>query len=153
MVVDKIENSHLYAGLSENIAKAFEILKEVDFATKEDGRYEVDGDNLCYIVQRYTTKPIEQGRLEAHKKCIDIQFLASGEELLGYAPLENLETGVAYDETADIAFYEVPDRITTVGLRAGIFCVLFPQDAHMPGCQAGAAADVLKVVVKVRIYA
>ena len=153
MVVDRIENLHLYTSLSEDIAKAFGILKQADFTTKKEGRYEADGDNLYYIVQRYTTKPIEQGRLEAHKKYIDIQFVASGEELLGHAPLGNLETDVAYDEAADVAFYKMPDGITTVDLRAGMFCVLFPQDVHMPGCRTGAAANVLKVVIKVRIYA
>ena len=151
MIVDKIENAHLYAGLSGKIAKALEILKDTDFAKKTDSRYDVDGDNLFYIVERYETNPVEQGRLEAHKKYIDVQFIAGGEEMLGYYPLDKLQIEQPYDEQKDIAFYKVPGKISSVNLEAGMFCVLFPQDAHMPCRQLAGPANVLKVVVKVKI--
>ncbi len=153
MIVDKIENAHLYVNLSENIAKALEILKSTDFAEKKDGRYDVDGDNLYYFVQRYETRPLSQCKLEAHKNYIDIQFVADGEELLGYCPLENLETREPYNQAKDVALYKVPARITLVNLQPGMFCLLFPQDAHMPKCQLDAPSNVLKVVVKVKINA
>ena len=151
MIVDKIENADLYANLSERIAKAFEILKETDFASKEDGKYEVEGEELFYVVERYTTKPIEQGRLEAHKKYIDVQFVASGEELMGFLPVENLEIEEPYNEEKDIAFYKVPEQITKVNLEAGMFCILFPQDGHIPGRQINGPSNVIKVVVKAKI--
>ena len=153
MIVDKIENSDLYAKLSERIAKAFEILKETDFTEKSDGKYEVEGEELFYVVERYTTKPIEQGRLEAHKKYIDVQFVASGEELMGFSPIDKLEIEQPYNEEKDIAFYKVPEQITKVNLEAGMFCILFPQDGHIPGRQLNGSSNVLKVVVKVKINA
>jgi YhcH/YjgK/YiaL family protein len=153
MIVDKIENAHLYANLSENITKALEILKNTDFAEKTDGRYDVDGDNLYYFAQRYTTKPANQCKLEAHKNYIDIQFVADGRELLGYCPLENLEIKEPYNQAKDVALYKVPDRITLINLAPGMFCALFPQDAHMPKCQLDVPSNVLKVVVKVKINA
>ena len=57
MIVDKIENAHLYTPLKDQLAKAFEIIKDKALSQKADGRYEVDGDKLYYIVQHYTTKP------------------------------------------------------------------------------------------------
>ena len=153
MIVDKIENSDLYAKLSERIAKAFEILKETDFASKEDGKYEVEGEELFYVVERYTTKPIEQGKLEAHKKYIDVQFVTSGEELIGFSAIDKLETEEPYNEEKDIAFYKVPEQITKVNLEAGMFCILFPQDGHIPGRQLNGPSNVLKVVVKAKINA
>ena len=153
MIVDKIENAGLYSSLSANLARALEVLKTTDLAQKADGRYDIDGDNLFYFVQRYTSKPVEQGKLETHQNYIDIQFVADGQELLGYAPLEGLEVTEPYDPEKDVAFYKTPANLTPVNLSADVFCVLYPADAHMPGCQLNGPAQVLKAVVKVKINA
>ncbi len=151
MVVDKLENAYLYTGLSAKIKKGLEVLKDRKLSTKENGRYEVDGDNLYYIIQRYTTKPIEQGRLEAHRKYIDIQFAAHGEEVIGHCLLGHLNVEEPYDEAKDVVFYKVPEKINTIKLGEGMFCILFPQDGHMPCCQVAGPCEVLKAVVKVKI--
>ena len=151
MVIDKLENAYLYAGLSAKIKRGLEVLKDGKLSTKKDGRYEVDGDNLYYIVQRYTTKPIKEGRLEAHKKYIDIQFAAEGEEMIGHCSLGQLNVEEPYDEAKDVVFYETPEKINTVKLSKEMFCILFPQDGHMPGCQLTGPSEVLKAVVKVKI--
>jgi len=153
MIVDKIENAHLYGNISENIVKALETLKELDPAELSDGRHDVDGDNVFLISQHYETKPFRQGKLEAHRKYIDIQFLAAGQELLGYAPAGNLETDQPYSEEKDVVFYKVPDRISSIVLTPGLFCILFPHDTHMPGCQLNAPSSVHKVVIKVKLIA
>ncbi len=151
MIVDKIENANLYAGISQRLAKAFDVLKKEDFAEKADGQYDIDGSNLYYLVQRYQTKPIEQCKLEAHKDYIDIQFVSAGEEILAFAPIDNLEIATPYNKEKDIIFYKTPANISSIILTAGVFCVLFPDDAHMPKCQLKSPANVLKVVVKVKI--
>ena len=46
MIVDKIENAELYKGLSAGIAKGLELIKDASVAEQENGKYEVDGDNL-----------------------------------------------------------------------------------------------------------
>jgi beta-galactosidase beta subunit len=96
------------------------------------------------------SKTISEGNLEAHRKYIDIQFLLSGVELLGYAPLKGLAIAEEYNPQKDIAFFHTPEEITTVKLEPGLFCILFPHDAHIPGCQFDGPSDVLKVVIKVR---
>jgi YhcH/YjgK/YiaL family protein len=151
MIVDKIENAGVYADLSERLAKALEALKKEDFSKKPDGRYDIDGSNLYYLVQRYQTKPMEQCKLEAHENYIDIQFVADGEEILAYTPIDNLEVTTPYNKEKDIIFYKTPAKITSVNLTEGMFCVLYPQDAHMPKCQLSGPSNVLKVVVKVKI--
>ncbi len=151
MVIDKLENLDLYSGLSAKIKKGLEILKDRKLSAKKDGRYEVDGDNIYCLVQRYTTKPIEEGRLEAHKKYIDIQFAASGEEVIGHCLLGQLNVEEPYDGAKDVVFYKVPEEINTVKLSKGMFCILFPQDGHMPGCHLAGPSKILKVVVKVKI--
>ncbi len=151
MIVDKIENAGVYADLSEQLAKALEVLKKEDFSKKAEGRYDIDGSNLYYLVQRYQTKPMEQCKLEAHENYIDIQFAADGEEILAYTPIDNLEVTTPYNKEKDIVFYKTPAKITSVNLTPGMFCVLYPQDAHMPKCQLSGPSNVLKVVVKVKI--
>lgn len=150
MIVDKVQNVNLHSPLSDSIAKALEILKD-NPAEKADGRYDVDGDNLFYLVQRYQTGPIEQGKLEAHKKYIDIQFVAEGIEIIGYEPIGNLETDVPYSEEKDCVFYKPGEDFTPVTLTAGMFCILYPDDAHMPAREVNVPCDVTKVVIKVKI--
>lgn len=151
MIIDKIENAHLYAGLTDNICKALEILKDGKFDQKETGRHDVDGDNLYYSIQQYTTKPIEECKLEAHEHYIDVQFVASGEELLGYTLLDNPELPKPCSQKDGNTLYEVPANISRINFASGMFSILFPEDAHMPGCQLNGFCDVLKVVVKVKI--
>jgi biofilm protein TabA len=153
MIVDKIENAGLYSNLSEDIAKALQVLGQLNPAELTDGRHDIDGDKLYLVSQHYEAKPLQQGKLEAHRKYIDIQAVVAGRELLRYAPLGDLETAQPYDQVKDVAFYKVPDKISSIVLTPGLFCILFPEDAHMPGCALNGPSGVHKVVVKVRIHA
>ncbi len=150
MIVDKVENTHLYTCCDARLAKAFEILKDKTLTEKPDGKYEVDGKNIYYLVQRYQSKPLAEGRFEAHQKYIDIQYVASGEEMLGYAPIDGLEVQTPYNPEKDIIFYNKPAKFTPVHLKAGLFAVLYPDDAHMPGRTVDNPSQVLKIVVKVK---
>jgi YhcH/YjgK/YiaL family protein len=151
MIVDKLENANLYAGISDKINAALEILKDPAVADKADGRYDVDGDNLYYMVQRYSTAPIEEGKIEAHKKYIDIQFVAAGCETIGYAPIAPLEVDIPYDEKGDVVFYKNHDLLSRVKVCRSMFCILLPGDGHIPGRACCGSSDVCKIVVKVRI--
>ena len=153
MIIDSIENATQYEKLLPGIAKAMKILnnKLLRLAHKPDGRYEIDSDNLFFIIQRYTTKPIEQGRLEAHQKYIDVQYVVSGKEMIGYAPTGSLEIDTPYDKETDASFYKKTDHITHLKLTSGMFSIFYPVDAHMPGCQFDGPAQVHKVVVKIRV--
>ncbi len=151
MIVDRIENARLYTHLHKQFKKAFAALADPALPQKPDGRYSVDGDNVYYMVQHYTTKPADQARFESHKKYIDIQVLLAGQELLGYVPTAGLEVTVPYDEAKDIMFYRVGTMTSQVRLEPGLFCLLFPHDAHLPSCQITCPAEVYKVVFKVRV--
>ena len=151
MILDRIYNTRLYLGMHAGFAKAFEILTDKTLAKKQDGKYSVDGDKIYYTIQRYTTKPLNEGNLEAHRKYIDIQFLLEGVEILGYAPLKGLTTAEVYNPQKDIAFFNTPKEITKVKLEPGLFCILFPDDAHLPCRQLAGPAEVRKVIIKIQI--
>ena len=151
MVVDKISNAGLYASLSEAIAKAFDVLRDPGVCEKADGKYEVDGENLFYMVSTYTTEPETDRRFEGHEKYIDVQFIIEGSEVMGYAPVDSLTVSQAYDEEKDVVFYDTPDSFTRIDAAAGTFCIFYPQDGHMPCCQTQKSSKVKKIVVKIRV--
>ena len=117
-------------------------------ASLPPGRYELDGINLYVMSQEYTTKLPEQGKWEAHRRYIDLQYIVSGTERIGYAHLSRLTQGDYNSEKDFHALSGVGDYIT---LSAGDFMLLFPEDAHMPGMAVGDPVPVKKVVVKIAV--
>jgi YhcH/YjgK/YiaL family protein len=106
-------------------------------------------------VGRYDAMPEGSGRLEAHRRHIDIQYVLSGMEWLDWTPLSGLEAQGPYAEDRDVRFFSVTGRpCTRVLLQPGVFAALFPEDAHMPGIAVpGAATAMVKAVAKVRVDA
>jgi len=149
MIFDKIENAALYESVSPLLKKAFEYLKQTDFSKLEAGKYVVDGDNLFAMVQEYDTKNDADCKLEAHKKYIDVQYVVSGEELIGVRPLINQTPSKEYDAENDYALYD--DTCSFIKVSPTQFAVLFPQDLHKPGIKINTSAKVKKVVMKVRV--
>jgi len=151
MIIDRIENARLYGPLHQRFQKAFAVLADPAIAHKPDGRHDVEGDDLYYIIQHYTTKPMDQGRFESHRKYIDIQALLAGQEVLAWSPIHGLEVVEPYDEGKDIMFYRVGTILAQTRLEPGLFCLLYPHDAHLPSCQLACPATVHKVVFKIRV--
>jgi YhcH/YjgK/YiaL family protein len=159
MIIDRLQNvlSGLYptlfsaadkSGLAQRLASGFEYLQSTDLASLEPGRVEIDGDQVFALVQEYTSKPMEQGRWEAHRKFIDIQYIVSGEENIGYANVADLTLG-EYNEEKDR--YIPQGEGSFVRLSAGMFGVYMPEDAHMPNMAVDQPQPVKKVVVKVAV--
>ncbi len=150
MIIDKIKNIDLYSELSERISKAINFLQETDFSNFEPGRIEIDNDNIFALLSEYQTKNPDDCRLEAHRKYIDIQYIVSGSELIGYAPLNNQTVIEKYSEEKDVIFFE--GKTSLMRLDAGMFAVFFPDDLHKPCIQAKKTSKtVQKVVVKIAV--
>jgi YhcH/YjgK/YiaL family protein len=154
MILDTLENSPLYEGLHPSFPKAFAWLRSFD-ATLADGQYEIDGSGLVAIVQRYETLPADSKKWEAHRIHGDIQYLASGEESIGYASREELVVKDPYLSEKDVEIYESPSSPSSpasiLRLSPGSFAVFLPQDAHQPGVMVDQPGAVIKVVVKFRL--
>lgn len=149
MIVDKIENAHLYGALNERLAKGLKLIQDPSLHEKKDGKYEVDGDNLFYLVQRYTSKNKEETSFEGHREYIDIQAVLSGSEIIGWAPADTIEITQAYKP--DVFKGSDPKVYTEIKLGKGTFGVFFPRDGHKPSCICDKKEDVLKVVVKIKV--
>ena len=148
MIFDTLKNIDNYKGLGR-VYTALEFLKNTDFNTMELGRYELDGDNIFYMVQSYDTDP-EKTIAEAHKKYIDIQFMVKGEELIGVAPIGYDEKETEAKPENDVWFYECKTEAIT--LIENSFMVLYPNDLHCPGVATNnKSMTCKKVVVKVKV--
>lgn len=148
MVLATLRNARLYAPLGPRIARGLAFLEQTNFARAPAGRVEIDGNALYATVSDYTTKPVAEGRWEAHRRYIDLQYVARGVERIGVAPLDRLTPGEHLPEK-DLTWLSGHGDYVTVA--AGQFAILWPDDAHMPGIEAGAPGQVRKVVVKIAV--
>ncbi len=131
--------------------KAFTFLKDNDLAKLELKPYKLEGDNSIVLVSEYTTKNPGDAKFEAHRKYIDLQYVVTGSELIGLAPLASQDFILQeYDEGKDIEFLSIKKGIMLPAVPAKFF-IFFPEDAHMPGVKTETNASVRKIVVKLRI--
>ncbi len=149
MIIDKIENSKLYYSINEKITKALKYLETEDLKTINEGRYENKGEDIYALINIYDTKNSNDGNLEAHRKFLDIQYVVSGSELMGYAPLKKQKPFKEYDGEKDFILYK--DDPSFIKLDESMFAILFPDELHMPGIKINNPAKVKKVVIKVRV--
>ena len=107
----------------------------MDFSQYEDGKqYEVDGRNLFFFLQTYENKPANDTP-EAHRTYVDIQYLVSGAEKVGVAPLEDMTEEVEARPDGDIWFYHGPPGRADSHRRPvhGLFPRRRPRPLHRPG--------------------
>ena len=148
MIFDTLKNVDNYKGLGR-VYDALKFLSETDFSKIDLGRYELDGDNIFYMVQSYDTDP-DKTISEAHKKYIDIQYMVEGEEIIGVADISEDKELTEAKEENDVWFYDCKTEPLT--LSAGKYMVLYPNDLHCPGVATnGTALTCRKVVVKVKV--
>lgn len=149
MITDNIKNADLYFGVSARLEKALKYLQQNDFTKMEKGKYEIDGNDVFALVQKYDSKPISEGLWEAHRNFIDVQYVADGAEQMGYAYIDTLKVTKEYDPAGDYSLLE--GRGCMMECQSGTFAVFGPEDAHMPCIAIDAPRPIVKVVVKVRV--
>jgi len=150
MILDTLKNSARYCGMNPAFKEAFAFLERAVRENLPDGRYELDGDKLYAMVQAYETKNEADTKWEAHKKYIDIQFMISGTEIIGWDSIDNLPADQVYNEEYDCYVYQAPSA-TALILESGTFAVFYPEDLHKPGQAYPAPAPIKKVVVKIKL--
>jgi YhcH/YjgK/YiaL family protein len=149
MIIDKIENAKIYYNLSDRIKKSLDYITQTDLKELQPGKYEIDGENLFALISEYETKTESEGKLEAHKKYIDVQYVIEGEELMGYSPLGNQQVLEPYKEENDIIFFS--GEKSFIRVKKGMFAIFFPADVHIPGICVENKSRVKKLVIKVKV--
>jgi len=147
MITDQLKNAEKYYSMNPGFERAFSFLRMDSLANLPVGRHEIDGDRLFAIIQKEKGRSKAEAKLEAHRKYIDIQYVISGPEEMGWRPTATCKSVQSpYNESQDIGFFnDEPETWTEVA--AGHFAIFTPEDAHAPMVSSG---EIHKVVLKVR---
>ena len=149
MIIDKLENSGIYKNLGERILIALDYLQNLDTKKLTEGKFEIEGDKIFALISFYNTKNREDCFPEAHRKYIDVQYVAEGEELIGYVPFDFQKVHKEYNENYDFMLYDAEPSF--VKINKGMFAIFYPEDLHMPGIKISENLPVKKVVIKVKV--
>jgi YhcH/YjgK/YiaL family protein len=152
MIVADLEHFERQVPMTLSFRKALEFLRQPSLEGLPDGTITLDGKRVFAIVQRYETIPADAPRFEYHREYVDVQYIAAGEEVIGWAPAGAMAMSEPYDAEKDIAFGTVGrDRWTAVRLGPGQAAVLYPEDGHAPRLSSGTVGPVIKIVVKIAV--
>ncbi len=150
MIVDKIENYKKYLGVNSGLKEGFEFLLNNNLAELAEGKHQIDGDRIFASVSTYQTKEHNESFPEKHEKYLDIQFVISGKEMMGYAKAtSDMPVKIPYSKENDIAFFDY--QTTKIPFENGDFFILFPEDLHQPALKFKESATVKKIVVKILV--
>lgn len=146
MILDKLSRSSLYEPMHRGFAAAFEFLRRKDLAEFPNGKHEIVGDLVYVLISREEGRN-GVGRLESHQKYIDVQYVVSGDERIGWRAIEGLRPEADYEIARDIQFFR-DEPTFWFDVKPGEFAVFLPTDAHAPLAGRGA---IHKAVVKVAV--
>ena len=148
ILVDNMEHAEDYYEMNPYFKEAFEFLKRSDLADLPAGRHEIDGDRLFCIVTKDSGKSRAEAKLEAHRKYIDLHYIISGIDEMGWkltATCDSIDT--PYDADNDIEFFKNrPQNWTKVS--PGSFAIFFPEVAHAPMVGDD---EIHKIVLKIKL--
>ena len=108
--------------------------------------YPLSDGNRFFISATTTKAP---ALAEAHREFLDIQYVVKGKEVVGWADLADCKIEGEFNETKDVGKYS--GEFEYIAVPKGICYVVFPEDAHMPGCHLDIPNDFVKVVVKLKV--
>ncbi len=149
MIIDTIKNVSQYVEIHPDLPKVLQHIADIDPTTAEIGRYSIPDSEAFFMIQKYETKDISKGLWEAHRKFIDVQYVVSGIERIGYKEISGLTETVKYSEESDAAFLQGDGDFLLMG--EGMCMILYPQDAHMPGISTDKTVSVVKIVAKLPV--
>jgi len=148
MIYGHISNADKYFNIHPLFKKAFDYISKNDFLKFPAGKHEIEQDRLFALVNHYFSKSIDESFSESHKKYIDIQFVVSGKERMGFGLIENF-SHEPYDAEKDLQKHV--GKLSFVDVEKNQFVIFFPEDVHMPGLIIDEPEEVIKVVVKVAV--
>ena len=147
MIVSNIRNCDKYYSVHKDFEKAFEWLKSLDKNSSMDKVF-LDGDNVWGKIFE-DVKRDDKDAYEAHREYIDIHYIIEGEEEFGYSDISYLDTKTPYSEEKEREM--LTGDFNKLIMKKGDFCVVFPEDAHIPGMKIINGEKTIRAMAKVRV--
>jgi len=152
MIVAGLDTIEHQLPLTPDLRQAIAFLRRSDLLDLPDGTIAIDNTRVFAILQRYRTAVMDAPKFEYHRKYIDLQYVLSGEEIIGWAPASAMTASFDYDAGQDLCYGLMqPGTWSPVRLQAGQLAVLWPEDGHAPRIAARRPCLVRKIVVKVML--
>lgn len=152
MITGTLKNLSVLSKMGGNFKTAVEFLENLDMATLEPKRFEVDGENVYAFCSDVTLRDPAELPFEIHAKYADIQIVVNGcEEMWQAVFSDDMSVKTPFDAEKDFGLFFDPAVYNTVVLPAGAFAVFFPEDAHKPCCATKDCSQSRKLVVKVKL--
>lgn len=151
MIVANIRDAKRYFGVLPEFKEIFEKLSELT-PDSPTGATEYDGFRIGVSAgATYDVKPDDgtPREFEAHRKFLDIHYVIDGVECMGYADIDTLTPTTEYNDEKD--YQMLKGHVNKVILNKGDFCVVFPEDAHLPQMIGDDGKWVKKAVVKMKV--
>ena len=148
MILSNLHNRKELESLHPLFPELFDYIASHDILSAPLGIIEIKGKEL--FLNNCSPEPAtcESAPLEVHRKYIDVQVILSGEETMGWKPLEEIEHYTTeYNEVKDVIFSD-DEPYTYVTVRPGQLVIFWPEDGHAPGI---ADAPVRKFIAKARV--
>ena len=148
--IGKIKEDARY--IPEAVMRAIDYLKRADLSKMEKGKHLIDGEKMFVILDEYRTKPKSGKKAEMHRKYIDVQFVLSGKETMGFG-FEDTKSRPTeeYSAEKDVALYDTVNNEMDLLVYDGMYVVFFPGEMHRPGCDLAGENAVRKAIVKVSV--
>jgi len=148
ILLDKLDRAEKYYKMHPGFKQAFEFLKSDSLSELPNGKYEIDGDRIYCTISKGIGRSRSEAKLEAHRKYIDIQYIISGIEEMGWSPTAICDNiAEEYDAGKDIMFFN-DEPISWTQVPSGSFVIFFPEDAHAP---LVGNEEIHKAVVKIKL--
>jgi YhcH/YjgK/YiaL family protein len=147
-----IYNKFSYKKFEEEfLQKISEFLEKNDVSKFENGRYDIDKDNLFLNIATYNTTTPENRVWEAHKEYIDVHMMIKGKEKMCTAFIENANITEYHEDSDYVEISDIKGDISQIILNEGEYLVCYPQDVHKTACIVEKEEEVKKAIFKVRV--
>ena len=132
MILNSLGNFERYLSVHPLFEKVVEFINGNDLSMLLPGSIEIDGKNLYVNIFNGPGVDKSESNVEVHRRYIDIQFVISGVENMGWIPIEQCSEPVdEYDQKNDYQFFR-DNPVSWITVHPGQFVVFFPEDGHQP---------------------
>ncbi len=124
-------------------------LNQSNLLSLDEGKYDLLGEDVFYMVNLYTSSKENNKMYEFHKKYIDVQVMLSGSELCLWSN-NNADLNTVDPSIKDISFQYVEKESASLNLDTGNVAIFFPGELHKPGLDSGYRKENRKIVFKIK---
>lgn len=148
MIYDHVDNINCYLRIDPNLDTVIREIQSGEYTAWESGRHDIKGnDAYCNVTTvKYTENPL----WERHEKYLDIHINLEGTEQIQCENINMITDWSTYNPEGDYSTAPDTKTGTAMEMRKGMFLIVFPQDAHMPGL-VKTAGQSRKVIFKAKL--